>query len=431
MRGIVTDYTFVAATKTITLPSLPAGDVEPELLLGIWNVTSGTKIYDPHVPSFGAAFAGTSFVLAFDTTSMADGDTLLIFYESDWTTVVEALLSAINTAVQGAARENGGHLEFHSNRLLAIETILTTMQGLATTLNAKDFATQSTLSDILAKIIAAPATEAKQDAMISALATLATEATLASILAGLPANMTVAHFRARTSGTGYGAGDHLLQFFTLNPAGSVTSSFWFNSSTDLAIAAPPSGDVYSVEQNSLSTIATAITTLTALFPAALTGSGNLKVAIQEALPAGSAVIGSVAIDQTTPGTTNAVQITGSIPSGTNTIGKSYGDFRTTKALTNASINESASGDRTIVSGTASQTIRVFRLSLTVSGATTLTIKDAAGGNTLAIYDFPGAGSMTLEDSQGEPYFVTATAGAFVINSSATINMKGNVQYTKS
>lgn len=44
------------------------------------------------------------------------------------------------------------------------------------TLIAKDFATQTTLAAILAKIIAAPATEAKQDAAAALLATVGTRA---------------------------------------------------------------------------------------------------------------------------------------------------------------------------------------------------------------------------------------------------------------
>lgn len=50
---------------------------------------------------------------------------------------------------------------------------------------SEDFATQTTLADILAKIIAAPSTEAKQDAIILALADLGSQATLADILAKL------------------------------------------------------------------------------------------------------------------------------------------------------------------------------------------------------------------------------------------------------
>ena len=41
------------------------------------------------------------------------------------------------------------------------------LESLLTTLSTKDFATQTTLAEILAKIIAAPATEAKQDTLIA------------------------------------------------------------------------------------------------------------------------------------------------------------------------------------------------------------------------------------------------------------------------
>jgi hypothetical protein len=47
--------------------------------------------------------------------------------------------------------------------------------------------------------------------------------------------------------------------------------------------------------------------LLSVLPAALTGSGNLRVAVQEALPAGTALLGTVGVDQSTPGTTNAVE----------------------------------------------------------------------------------------------------------------------------
>lgn len=48
------------------------------------------------------------------------------------------------------------------------------------TLNAKDFATQTTLAAILTKIIAAPATEAKQDTIIASLASILTSTVLAA-----------------------------------------------------------------------------------------------------------------------------------------------------------------------------------------------------------------------------------------------------------
>lgn len=62
-------------------------------------------------------------------------------------------------------------------------------------------------------------------------------------------------------------------------------------------------------------------TTEARLPGALTAGGGVKAGLVDALPAGSAVIGQVSIDQTTPGTTNLVQVGGSLPAGTNAIGK--------------------------------------------------------------------------------------------------------------
>ncbi|MER8387320.1 hypothetical protein NKH14_17685 [Mesorhizobium sp. M1380] len=54
--------------------------------------------------------------------------------------------------------------------LAAVEGFVDGIEGLMTTLNAKDFATQTTLAAILAKIIAAPATEVTLAAILTALA---------------------------------------------------------------------------------------------------------------------------------------------------------------------------------------------------------------------------------------------------------------------
>ncbi len=48
---------------------------------------------------------------------------------------------------------------------------------------------------------------------------------------------------------------------------------------------------------------------------AVNASGQLTTALTGALPAGSNIIGKVGIDQTTPGTTNAVQVTTASPGG--------------------------------------------------------------------------------------------------------------------
>jgi hypothetical protein len=56
-------------------------------------------------------------------------------------------------------------------------------------------------------------------------------------------------------------------------------------------------------------------------------------AITNALPVGSAVIGKVGIDQTTPGTTNGVQVNAALPAGTNVIGHVIADTGSTTAVT--------------------------------------------------------------------------------------------------
>lgn len=59
----------------------------------------------------------------------------------------------------------------------------------------------------------------------------------------------------------------------------------------------------------------------AALPSGDNNIGNVDIATLPALPTGSNVIGAVKIDQTIPGTTNLVQLGGSLPAGTNAIGK--------------------------------------------------------------------------------------------------------------
>ena len=196
----------------------------------------------------------------------------------------------------------------------------------------------------------------------------------------------------------------------------------------------------------------------------------VSIATAPVLVAGTAVIGKVGIDQTTPGTTNLValaanqsvnvaQINGvtttmgngasgtgvqrvtiasdstgvvGLNSGTNTIGKTYAALQTTKALTNANVSFSSSGENTVVSGTASQTIRVFAGSFSAASAVTLTIKDAASGNTLATVPLLSGGSFNFDTiHSGAPLFVTASSGAFIISLGSAVSVTGFVQYTKS
>jgi hypothetical protein len=60
---------------------------------------------------------------------------------------------------------------------------------------------------------------------------------------------------------------------------------------------------------------------------------NIATGVGSAIPAGTAIIGKVGIDQTTPGTTNGVQVNAALPAGTNLLGKT-GIDQTTPGTTN-------------------------------------------------------------------------------------------------
>lgn len=74
----------------------------------------------------------------------------------------------------------------------------------------------------------------------------------------------------------------------------------------------------------------------------------VSIATMPALVAGSAIIGKVGIDQTTPGTTNGVQVNAALPAGTNLLGK-VGIDQTTPGTTNAVQDAS---DGSVSAGTA-------------------------------------------------------------------------------
>lgn len=90
-----------------------------------------------------------------------------------------------------------------------------------------------------------------------------------------------------------------------------------------------------------------------------------------ALGAGSAIVGKVGIDQTTPGTTNGVQVNAALPAGTNLIGKT-GIDQTTDGTTNGVRQTSAyPAGATPITASATGT----------TGATTATLAGTSGKTT--------------------------------------------------
>jgi hypothetical protein len=102
----------------------------------------------------------------------------------------------------------------------------------------------------------------------------------------------------------------------------------------------------------------------------------------------------------------------------------------TQVLTYASISTSSSGDQTVISGTASQTIRVYRMFLTVASQISLKFGDTTVTYFTGAMPF-GPNNGVVLDFTGEPWFLTASGKGFVINLSGATLIAGIVGYTKS
>lgn len=97
----------------------------------------------------------------------------------------------------------------------------------------------------------------------------------------------------------------------------------------------------------------------------------------------------------------------------------------------AQINAASSGNNTIVSNTAGQTIRVFAWCFVVEG--TVKVKWRDNTNTTDLHpaqQFYNGGGIVI-DPCGEPILVTAANGSLDLNLSAAVQVSGWVLYTKS
>src|SRR5262245_35071356 len=72
------------------------------------------------------------------------------------------------------------------------------------------------------------------------------------------------------------------------------------------------------------------------------------------------------------------------------------------------VSIAASGDTTVVAAATGKRVSVYRCSLTIGGATTLTWKTASSNRR---YDFVGPGSIVL-DGSSVPWFTTSAGSAF-------------------
>lgn len=106
---------------------------------------------------------------------------------------------------------------------------------------------------------------------------------------------------------------------------------------------------------------------------------------------------------------------------------------TVSKYSQAAITFSASGDNTLVAGSGSTTIRVYRIFFVNSDAATssnITIKDSTPTNFSGAFLLASGGAFGA-DGQGDPLFVGAAGKGFQLNSSAAVQISGTIWYTQS
>jgi len=97
----------------------------------------------------------------------------------------------------------------------------------------------------------------------------------------------------------------------------------------------------------------------------------------------------------------------------------------------AVIDTTTSGDNTIVSGTAGQTIRVYKIITFANSANDLTLKDGASTKLMGVINLASnTGWVFDNDSSGHCPFTLTAGNALVLNLSAATQVSGRVWYIK-
>ena len=94
MKKLVSNYSFNAATKQITLSDYTSVDLESLLL--ITNVTDNIIIYNFAGQGKGATISGNVLTLDYDTTTMSDSDDLQVFIDDGESPATNAALETID-----------------------------------------------------------------------------------------------------------------------------------------------------------------------------------------------------------------------------------------------------------------------------------------------------------------------------------------------
>lgn len=176
----------------------------------------------------------------------------------------------------------------------------------------------------------------------------------------------------------------------------------------------------------------------AVASALTTGSGWLQTIATNtgaAVPAGTNVIGKVGIDQTTPGTTNGVQVNAALPAGTNTIGNVGSDPSSGKGTpSSVAINVSTATTTQLVALSGSTKIYVTSYDVIAAGTGNITFEYGTGtacatGTTALTGAYNLTAQAGIAKGNGIGAVLVVPAGnALCVLTSAGVQMSGSVSF---
>jgi hypothetical protein len=159
---------------------------------------------------------------------------------------------------------------------------------------------------------------------------------------------------------------------------------------------------------------------------ATVGANGLHVDVRN-IQAGTAILGKVGIDQTTPGTTNGVQVNAALPAGANVIGSVK--ISPVAATILASGTKAASGDQALIAAPAAGNHLVvckIQIQLEAAVETTVILKVGAAEAWRALLTAKGA-ALNLDFPPGQEWNL-ATATALTLSLSGANSCGYAIQY---
>lgn len=334
MKILVSNYTFDASEKKITFTDYNPIVIERVLL--ITNITDNIIIYNFADPTKGGTAATNVLTLTYDTTSMSDTDKLQIFYDDAATTqpISGTVTANAGTNLNTSALATSAKQDIQDtsiNSLLKPASTLAAVTTVGTITNVVHVDDNAGALTVDGSVTANAGTNLNTSALA-----LETGGNLASIKtntdkipslgqalgsASVPVVLPTAQITTLTPPaaiTGYSTETTLAAINTKLVSGTDIGDVTINNASGAAAVNIQDGGnsitvdgTVAVTNAGINTIAGAVsgTEMQVDVLTIAAGDNNIgNVDLASAIPAGSALIGKVGIDQTTPGTTNKVSL---------------------------------------------------------------------------------------------------------------------------